>query len=57
MLVVDLMHEFELGVWKSLFTQLVHLLHAAGKGSQMLVAELDARSLRNFFVSNQIIHS
>ena len=43
MLVVDLLHEFELGVWKSLFTQLIRLLYAAGKGSETLVAELDSR--------------
>lgn len=43
MLVVDLLHEFELGVWKSLFTHLIRLLYAAGKGSDRLVTELDAR--------------
>lgn len=42
MLVVDLMHEFQLGVWKSLFTHLIRILHAtAPNGSQ--VAELDER--------------
>jgi hypothetical protein len=41
MLVVDLLHEFELGVWKTLFTHLIRLLYAAGKGSNDLVAELD----------------
>ncbi|KAF9032742.1 hypothetical protein BJ165DRAFT_1325835, partial [Panaeolus papilionaceus] len=30
MLVVDLLHEFELGVWKTLFTHLIRLLYAAG---------------------------
>ena len=40
MLVIELMHEFELGVWKSLFTHLIHILYAAApNGSQ--VAELD----------------
>lgn len=43
MLVVDLLHEFEIGVWKSLFTHLIRLLYAAGKGSDRLVMELDAR--------------
>lgn len=43
MLVVDLLHEFELGVWKSIFTHLIRLLFAAGKGSDSLVVELDAR--------------
>jgi hypothetical protein len=43
MLVVDLLHEFELGVWKALFTHLIRLLHAAGRGSNDLVIELDRR--------------
>ena len=56
MLVVDLLHEFELGVWKSLFTQLVRLLYAAGKErSETLVAELDSRSVCNYFVFNRVI--
>lgn len=42
MLVVDLMHEFELGVWKALFTHLIRILHAAAPHSG-LVAELDRR--------------
>lgn len=33
MFVVDLMHEFELGVWKNTFTHLLRLLHAHGEGS------------------------
>ena len=44
MLVVDLMHEFELGVWKSTFTHLVRLLYAAAPGGS-LVTELDRRSV------------
>jgi hypothetical protein len=43
MLVVDLMHEFELGVWKTLFTHLICLLYAAGDGTDRLVLELDRR--------------
>ncbi|KAG2056121.1 hypothetical protein BDR06DRAFT_981565 [Suillus hirtellus] len=42
MLVVDLMHEFELGVWKALFTHLIHILSAAHTGDA-LVHELDRR--------------
>jgi predicted lipid carrier protein YhbT len=42
MLVVDLLHEFELGVWKSLFTHLIRILHAAALHAS-LVAELDRR--------------
>lgn len=30
MLVVDLLHEFELGVWKAIFTHLMHILCTAG---------------------------
>ena len=40
MFVVDLMHEFELGVWKALFVHLLRILHAADKD---LVHELDRR--------------
>jgi hypothetical protein len=40
MLVVDLMHEFELGVWKALFIHLLRILHSVNDG---LVAELDHR--------------
>lgn len=43
MLVVDLLHEFELGVWKALFTHLIRILYAAGNGSDRLVVELDRR--------------
>jgi hypothetical protein len=41
--VVDLLHEFELGVWKALFTHLIRILYAAGHGSDKLVVELDKR--------------
>ena len=30
MFVVNLLHEFELGVWKAIFTHLMRILHAAG---------------------------
>jgi hypothetical protein len=49
MLVVDLLHEFELGVWKALFTHLIRILHAAASHGS-LVAELDRRYV-NFTVS------
>ncbi|KIO08844.1 hypothetical protein M404DRAFT_22671 [Pisolithus tinctorius Marx 270] len=42
MLVVDLMHECELGSWKSLFTHLIRLLYGLPTGA-LTVAELDAR--------------
>ncbi|KAJ3786451.1 hypothetical protein GGU10DRAFT_419733 [Lentinula aff. detonsa] len=40
MLAVDFMHEFELGVWKALFTHLIRVLYAV---NPKLVAELDDR--------------
>jgi hypothetical protein len=40
MLVIDLMHEFELGVWKALFIHLLRILNAVDK---TLINELDRR--------------
>jgi len=40
MLVVDLLHEFELGVWKAIFTHLLRLLDAL---KPSMVHELDHR--------------
>lgn len=40
MLVNDIMHEVELGVWKALFIQLLRLLEATDKGS---MNQLDLR--------------
>ena len=42
MLVVDFLHEFELGVWRALFTHLIRILYAAAPHGG-LVAELDRR--------------
>jgi hypothetical protein len=42
MLVVDIMHKMELGVWKALFSHLVRILYAAAPGRK-LVALLDER--------------
>jgi hypothetical protein len=42
MLVVDLLHEFELGVWKSLFVHLIRIINAY---DPRLVHELDYRSV------------
>jgi hypothetical protein len=57
MLVVDLLHEFELGVWKAVFSHLIRILYAAG-ASGRLVAELDRRfvaiSYRERYVNNVI---
>lgn len=43
MMVVDLMHEFELGVWKVLFTHLIRILHAASNRPGALVDILNTR--------------
>lgn len=40
MLVVDLLHEFELGVWKAVF---VHLLRMVDSLKGPMLAELDRR--------------
>ena len=43
MMVVDLLHEFELGVWKALFTHLIWILHAASEHPGALADILNAR--------------
>jgi hypothetical protein len=48
MLVVDLMHEFELGVWKALFIHLLRILAAYDKA---LLVELDCRYVNHISVS------
>ena len=40
LLTVDLLHEFELGVWKALFTHIIHILAVHSPNS---VNELDRR--------------
>jgi len=35
LLVVDLLHEFELGVWKTLLTHLIRILHTQGEDKVM----------------------
>lgn len=40
MLVVDLMHEFEIGVWRSVFIHLLRILQTVDSG---LIHELDRR--------------
>lgn len=40
MLVPDLLHEFELGVWKAVFAHLIRMLKACGEDG---VHELDRR--------------
>jgi hypothetical protein len=41
MVVVDLMHEFELGVWKAIFLHLLRIVYAHGGAAA--IAELDHR--------------
>jgi hypothetical protein len=43
MLLVDLLHEVELGVWKSLFIHLLRILESHKRDGANLVAELDRR--------------
>ncbi|PPR08295.1 hypothetical protein CVT24_002453, partial [Panaeolus cyanescens] len=45
MLTVDLLHEFELGVWKALFTHLIRILHASKPGSEAVI-KLDSSRYR-----------
>jgi hypothetical protein len=40
MFTVDLLHEFELGVWKAIFTHLLRILYAHGDG---MIQELNKR--------------
>jgi len=39
LLVVDLLHEFELGVWKATFTHLLRILYAQGGDSIVVLNE------------------
>ncbi|KIJ57659.1 hypothetical protein HYDPIDRAFT_103996, partial [Hydnomerulius pinastri MD-312] len=43
--IVDLLHEFELGVWKAIFTHLMRILHAA---AGTIVQELNWRHVPTF---------
>ncbi|KAJ2920916.1 hypothetical protein H1R20_g16181, partial [Candolleomyces eurysporus] len=52
-LVVDLLHDYEIGVWKALFIHLIRVLEASSTGS-VLVNELDKR-YRAMPVFNQTI--
>jgi len=48
MLTVDLMHEFELGVWKSTFIHIIRVLYAAVPGGAA-VSKLNERYFLAFF--------
>jgi hypothetical protein len=47
MFVVDMLHEFELGVWKAIFTHLLRLLYAQGGNG---ILELNERYLKPRFL-------
>ena len=53
MLVIDLMHGFELGVWKVVFTHLICILYAAGT-SGSLVSKLDKRYMFTISIEKHI---
>ena len=52
MLVVDLLHEFELGVWKSI---LVHLLRIVDSLKGAVLAELDRRWVSSFHIAVSLL--
>jgi hypothetical protein len=39
MFVVDLLHDFELGVWKNVFAHLVRILYACKEGNVQVLNE------------------
>jgi len=47
-MVVDLLHEFELGVWKSLLTHLIRILNAASERPGELADILNTRYVQIF---------
>jgi hypothetical protein len=56
MMVVDLLHEFELGVWKTLFTHLIRILRAASERPGTLTDELNARYVQREDMECILIH-
>ncbi len=55
MFVVDLLHEFELGIWKGLFTHLVHILYAAATDGS-LITELNWRYDQLIYQFSVVFH-
>jgi hypothetical protein len=53
MFVVDVLHEVELGVWKSLFVHLVRILHGCGSET---VTEFNRRSVLSQNLRALLIH-
>ena len=52
MFVPDLLHEFELGVWKNTFKHLIRILYAVGDD---LIQELNSRSAQSKFLTKSRI--
>ncbi len=48
MLAVNLLHEFELGVWKAIFTHLMRILYAAGGD---LIQNLNTQYVRSLIAA------
>jgi len=62
MMVVDLLHEFELGVWKALLTHLIRILHATSERPGVLADILNTRYVwldtgKNVLMSSEQIPS
>ena len=51
--VVDQLHEFELGVWKTIFIHLMHILYAQGGTA---VQELNWRQVSNCICTSLLLH-
>lgn len=56
MFVVDLLHEFELGVWKMTFAHIIRVLYAAVAGGEA-VAKFNARLFLVLFSFTTIPHA
>jgi hypothetical protein len=53
MLVVDLLHEFELGVWKACFTHLLRILYAQGNDA---IQALNRRQVHSRWLIIHAVH-
>ena len=54
MLIIDLMHEFELGVWRALF---IHLLRILNAENLVLVHTLDQRYVASYYLLRCLTHA
>ena len=55
MFVPDLMHEFELGVWKAVFTHLMRILHAYGNDTISILNSRSVVEISCVFRSNNFV--